>query len=87
MNQDSIERDRLLTEVARDVKYLVDSQKNMTQALVDHARTDDTRFGHIDETLKKMDIKNAWFYGRIYGGSAVITAIAVFLMKVLNIGG
>ena len=83
MSQDSIERDRLLTEVSTNVKFLVDSQKNMTQALVDHAKVDDHRFGNIDETLKKIGIRDARFYGVIYGGSFVLGGIGSFLMKVL----
>jgi len=83
MNQDNIDRDRLLTEVATNVKYLVESHRSITQALVDHARVDDTRFGNIDETLKKMNVTSALFYGKIYGGSAVIGAFASVVIKLI----
>ena len=83
MSQDDRERDRLLTRLDENVKFLVDNQKNITQALVEHAKVDDTRFGNIDRTLSTMNISNARFYGKIYGGSAVIGAVAAFLIKVL----
>ncbi len=83
MNEDSLQRDRLLTRLDANVEFLVDSQKNMTQALVDHAHVDDKRFGQIDDTLRNMSIKNARFYGVIYGGSAVIGAVSAVIMKVI----
>ncbi len=87
MNQDDLERDRLLTRLDTNVTFLVDSNKNMTQSLVDHARVDDRRFSDIDKTLREINDKSIFFYGKIYGGSAVITAISIFLMKLLKIGG
>lgn len=83
MSQDSIDRDRLLTRLDANVSFLVDSQKNLTQALVDHAHVDDTRFSKIDQTLNNIGVNNAMFYGKIYGGSAVVGAIASILIKVL----
>lgn len=73
----------LLTELSKDVKYLVSSEKQITAALVEHAKVDDTRFNAIDTTLNTMHIQNATLYGRIYGGSAVVGAVAAFLIKVL----
>lgn len=84
MSRDSVERDRLLTEVATNVRFLVDGHKNTIQALVDHARNDDTRFGHIDTSINKINVGNAWFYGKIYGGSAVIAAISALVTKALT---
>ncbi len=83
MDRDAIERDRLLTRLDANVEFLVSSQKSTTDALVDHAKVDDKRFNTIDETLKEIRVKDAAFFGKIYGGSAVITAIVAFLIKVI----
>lgn len=81
MSQDQINRDRLLERLDTNVEYLVKGQQNTTQALMDHAKVDDVRFGKIDTTLQNMNNKNTWFYGAVYGGSAVVGAVAGILIK------
>ncbi len=76
MDQDSLQRDRLLTRLDERTEYLVNSQKNVTQALVDHAHVDDTRFGKIDNTLEDLK-KFKWRSTAIVGG--LIIAIDIFI--------
>ena len=83
MNNDAVERDRLLTRLDTNVQYLVEGHKNTIQALIDHAKVDDTRFGAIDKTLSKINTNNAYFIGKIYGGSAVVTAVVTIVLKIV----
>ena len=76
MSQDSVDRDRLLERLDTNVSYLVQSEKNITQALVDHAKVDDVRFGKIDRTLQ--------FQNKIIYGALGIVAFIQFLAKFYN---
>jgi hypothetical protein len=69
MNQDQIERDRLLTEVHSDVRHIVDWSKK-------HDDQDTIRFDSMDKRLK-------WAEKIGYGFIGVIVFIE-FLSKILN---
>ena len=84
MSQDSIERDRLLTRLDTNVQYLVEGHKNTIQALVDHAKTDDDRFKDLGDKFDKKEKKDLFFYGKIYGGSAVIGGIMAFIVRFIK---
>lgn len=73
MSQDSVNRDRLLERLDTNVSFLVQSEKNITQALVDHAKVDDIRFNKIDRTLQ--------FQSKILYGALGIVLFIEFLVK------
>ena len=68
MNQDQIDRDRMLTEVHTNVKHIVDWSKA-------HDEKDDTRFASIQS---KVDWTTKICYIGI-GGAIVINALLKFI--------
>ena len=69
MNQDQVERDRLLTEVHADVKHIVDWSKK-------HDLNDDARF-------KKITDEVDWIRRIIYGCVGVFIFVE-FMVKVIK---
>ena len=76
MSEDGISRDRLLERLDANVTFLVENQKNITRALVDHAHNDDLKFEKVDKSF-------AWVNKIIYGGIGIIVFVE-FYVKVFK---
>ena len=73
MNSDEKLRDRLLERLDANVTFLVDNQKNITMALVDHANNDDKKFEKVDRSFA--------FQNKIIYGALGIVAFLEFSIR------
>ena len=83
MSQDQINRDRMLERVDANVANLIESHKHMTDTLVKHTIHDESRFEDFGKKIDSIERTSAFFYGKVYGGSAVVTAVVMFVMRVM----
>lgn len=83
MSQDSVNRDRLLERVDANVTNLLEAHRILNTNFTNHTENDEKRFKSLDEKLSDIDKKDAFFYGKVYGGTAVVSAAIVFISKVL----
>ncbi len=83
MSQDQIDRDRMLERIDANVTNLIDNHKNLSHTLVNHTIHDENRFNELGKKLSSIERTSAFFYGKVYGGSAVVTLIVMAVMKAM----